>query len=64
MLQAFRHLFRRVGHFGKDFSNCVRGFETIEEFEEDWKTLLSRYNLQENDWMQCMYPKVGSCVLT
>ena len=50
-------LFRRDGNFGKDFSNCVRGFETTEEFEAGWVALLNRYNLQQNDWMQRMYNK-------
>nr|DAD47716.1 TPA_asm: hypothetical protein HUJ06_017653 [Nelumbo nucifera] len=55
--KRLNHLFGSGCDFGKDFSYCVRGCETIEEFELGWKFLLTKYNLQDNEWMKRLYFK-------
>ncbi|KAI4385412.1 hypothetical protein MLD38_003440 [Melastoma candidum] len=38
-----------------DLYNCINTTETVEEFESSWKTLLDKYNLESNDWLQSIY---------
>ncbi|XP_039134271.1 protein FAR1-RELATED SEQUENCE 5-like [Dioscorea cayenensis subsp. rotundata] len=57
---AKRHLgrlFTRGSKFGQDLSYCVRSPEPIEDFEKKWSELLTKYDLNENDWMLRMYRK-------
>ncbi|KAH7663319.1 FHY3/FAR1 family protein [Dioscorea alata] len=57
---AKRHLgrlFTRGSKFGQDLSYCVRSPETIEDFEKKWNELLTKYDVNENDWMLRMYRK-------
>ena len=51
------HLFRRGSLFGKDFSQCIRSFETVEDFEIGWDALLTKYNLHDNEWVAKLYFK-------
>ncbi|XBI96535.1 hypothetical protein VPH35_032805 [Triticum aestivum] len=49
---------QNVGHdlfndedFRRQFSACVWGSETPEEFEEKWSTIISHYELESNIWL-------------
>lgn len=35
--------------------NCINMTETIEEFESSWDTILNKYDLRRNDWLQSLY---------
>ncbi|XP_052193510.1 protein FAR1-RELATED SEQUENCE 3-like [Diospyros lotus] len=35
--------------------NCINFSETIEDFESSWGSLLDRYDLQKNEWLQAVY---------
>ncbi|KAG6731001.1 hypothetical protein I3842_01G108300 [Carya illinoinensis] len=35
--------------------NCVYDSQTIQDFESSWDVLISKYNLQENVWLQSLY---------
>lgn len=51
------HLFRWGSLFGKDFSHCIRSFETVEDFEMGRDALLTKYNLHDNEWVAKLYSK-------
>ncbi|PKI71681.1 hypothetical protein CRG98_007903 [Punica granatum] len=38
-----------------EFQKCVNGTETVDEFEFCWDSLLKRYDLENNQWLQSMY---------
>ncbi|KAG6494072.1 hypothetical protein ZIOFF_049091 [Zingiber officinale] len=41
--------------FKGEFKKCVNESETVEEFDSCWRSLLSRYNLEDNMWLQELY---------
>ncbi|OVA12152.1 FAR1 DNA binding domain [Macleaya cordata] len=41
--------------FQMEFDKCINKSETIEEFELAWDSLLDRYNLRGNEWLQSLY---------
>ncbi|XP_043687172.1 protein FAR1-RELATED SEQUENCE 5-like [Telopea speciosissima] len=41
--------------FQLEFDKCINKSETIEEFELAWQSLLHKYNLRENEWLQSLY---------
>lgn len=58
----FREAQERLSHslqsfptFEAEFQKCVNLTETIEEFELCWGSLLGRYNLKDDEWLQSMY---------
>jgi len=40
--------------YGKLYS-CISCSETIEDFESAWCSLLDKYNLQQNEWLEAVY---------
>ncbi|XP_047162541.1 protein FAR1-RELATED SEQUENCE 3-like isoform X1 [Vigna umbellata] len=38
-----------------DLYGCINFSETTEDFESTWKSLLDKYDLQKNDWLQAVY---------
>ncbi|CAA2969341.1 FAR1-RELATED SEQUENCE 3 [Olea europaea subsp. europaea] len=42
-------------NFQVDLYNCINSTETIEEFESFWASILDKYDLQRNDWLQSIY---------
>lgn len=41
--------------FEAEFQRCINLTETIDEFESSWESLLEKYNLLDNEWLQSMY---------
>ncbi|KAL2932119.1 Protein FAR1-RELATED SEQUENCE 5 [Bienertia sinuspersici] len=41
--------------FKKDFHKCLSGCITPIEFEDTWKTMITRYNLQDDSWFKRLY---------
>ncbi|XP_022772525.1 protein FAR1-RELATED SEQUENCE 5-like isoform X2 [Durio zibethinus] len=41
--------------FEADFQRCINLTETVDEFESCWESLLLKYSLGENEWLQSMY---------
>uniref|UniRef100_A0A5B7BW59 Protein FAR1-RELATED SEQUENCE n=1 Tax=Davidia involucrata TaxID=16924 RepID=A0A5B7BW59_DAVIN len=41
--------------FEIEFKKCINETETIDEFESRWESLLERYYLMDNEWLQSMY---------
>ncbi|XP_031270270.1 protein FAR1-RELATED SEQUENCE 5-like isoform X1 [Pistacia vera] len=42
-------------NFEVEFQRCINLVETVDEFESCWESLLQRYNLGDNEWLQSMY---------
>ncbi|GKU98206.1 hypothetical protein SLEP1_g11238 [Rubroshorea leprosula] len=41
--------------FESELQRCINLIETVDEFESCWESLLQRYNLGDNEWLQSMY---------
>lgn len=41
--------------FETEFHKCINETETIDEFESSWQSLLERYYVMDNEWLQSMY---------
>lgn len=39
----------------RDFSNCIVFTELHDEFELSWRSLIEKYELEENEWFQSLY---------
>lgn len=42
-------------NFQVELYNCINMTETIEEFESFWVSILDKYDLKRNDWLQSIY---------
>uniref|UniRef100_A0A1D1YYZ1 Protein FAR1-RELATED SEQUENCE 5 n=1 Tax=Anthurium amnicola TaxID=1678845 RepID=A0A1D1YYZ1_9ARAE len=49
------NVYRSYPSFGGEFQKCIIQTETIDEFESCWWTLVSRYSLGDNEWLQSLY---------
>ncbi|XP_011626980.1 protein FAR1-RELATED SEQUENCE 7 [Amborella trichopoda] len=45
------HIDRKHPSFRDDFMKCI-GSQSVEEFEACWSTLMDKYGVQENEWLQ------------
>ncbi|KAL5707579.1 hypothetical protein ACHQM5_018468 [Ranunculus cassubicifolius] len=52
----------RLGHvchlhptFQEELYNCINLTETIQEFESCWSSLVGKYELRNNEWLQALY---------
>lgn len=41
--------------FEEEFEKCVDNSETVEIFEASWKSILDKYDMGENSWLQFLY---------
>jgi len=60
------NLMKGGSHFLTDFTKCMYGYDEEEKFEESWITLLERYGVKENTWLQRAYTlkkKWASCFM-
>lgn len=42
-------------NFQVELYNCINMTETVEEFESFWISILDKYDLKRNDWLQSIY---------
>lgn len=49
------HLCQSHPAFETEFRECLLESETIDEFESCWYSLLERYHVMDNEWLQSMY---------
>ncbi|XP_028051872.1 protein FAR1-RELATED SEQUENCE 7-like [Camellia sinensis] len=55
MQNALKHmdyLYKGSSTFGSDFKACIFGYEDENELVKAWKSLIIKYNLEENTWMK------------
>ncbi|KAK1560172.1 hypothetical protein Q3G72_023164 [Acer saccharum] len=49
------HVYNKFPNFQRDFRHCTHETITTVEFEEEWASILVKYDLGENDWLQNLY---------
>ncbi|KAJ6931859.1 protein FAR1-RELATED SEQUENCE 5-like [Populus alba x Populus x berolinensis] len=59
---VFREAQEKLSHeyhshptFEPEFHRCINMAESIDEFESCWESLLQRFDLSDNEWLQSMY---------
>lgn len=53
--EKLSHLYQSHPTFETEFKKCINETETVEEFESCWQSLLERYYVMGNEWLQSMY---------
>ncbi|RVX12247.1 Protein FAR1-related sequence 9 [Vitis vinifera] len=53
--EKLAHIYQSHPTFEPEFQKCINETETIDEFESCWESLLERYYLMDNEWLQSMY---------
>lgn len=53
--ERLTHIYLAHPSFYGDLYGCINFSETTEDFESTWKSLLDKYDLQKNDWLQAVY---------
>lgn len=41
--------------FKKDFSRCIYKFQDEQQFSEAWDSMIAKYNLSDNQWLQNLF---------
>lgn len=53
--EKLSHLYQSHPIFETEFRKCIDESETIDEFESCWQSLLERYYVMGNEWLQTMH---------
>lgn len=53
--EKMAHIYQTYPTFEIEFKKCIHEPETIDEFESCWKSILEKYSLMDNEWLQSMY---------
>ncbi|KAM5574034.1 protein FAR1-RELATED SEQUENCE 5-like [Rosa sericea] len=53
--EKLSHIYQSHPTFEAEFLRCINVTETIDEFEICWESLLKRYDLDSNEWLQSMF---------
>ncbi|KAJ6369114.1 hypothetical protein OIU78_001477 [Salix suchowensis] len=53
--EKLANIYRSHPMFETEFKKCINETETIDEFESSWQSLLQRYYVMDNEWLQSMY---------
>ncbi|KAL0311215.1 UNVERIFIED_CONTAM: protein FAR1-RELATED SEQUENCE 9 [Sesamum angustifolium] len=53
--EKLSNVYQTNSTFDFEFQKCINEADTVEEFESCWATLLSRYYLMDNEWLQSLY---------
>ncbi|XP_052197715.1 protein FAR1-RELATED SEQUENCE 9-like [Diospyros lotus] len=53
--EKLAHIYQQHSTFDLEFKKCVNETESVSEFESCWESLLQRYYLLDNEWLQSMY---------
>ncbi|KAI5327076.1 hypothetical protein L3X38_026472 [Prunus dulcis] len=53
--ERLAHVCQAHPYFEVELYNCINLTETIEEFELSWDSILDKYDLRRNDWLQSLY---------
>lgn len=56
------HVFLAYPSFKEEFLKCINMTETINEFESSWQSLVARFDLGNNEWLQSVYGCRHQCV--
>ncbi|KAI4323665.1 hypothetical protein L6164_023252 [Bauhinia variegata] len=53
--ERLAHIYLAHPSFYGELYSCISSSETIEDFESSWQSLLDKYDLQKNEWLQSVY---------
>lgn len=53
--ERLAHIYLAQPSFYGELYSCINFSETVDHFESTWKSLLDKYDLQKNDWLQAVY---------
>nr|GMC88176.1 protein FAR1-RELATED SEQUENCE 9 [Ipomoea batatas] len=53
--EKLSHIYQIHPTFEIEFNKCINEPDTVEEFESQWGSLVLRYYLMDNEWLQSMY---------
>lgn len=53
--ERLAHIYLAHHSFYGELYSCINFSETIEDFESAWLSLLDKYDLQKNEWLQAVY---------
>ncbi|KAJ1386420.1 Zinc finger, PMZ-type [Sesbania bispinosa] len=53
--EKLAHVCHMHPNFQIELYNCINLTETIEEFDSSWNSIISKYELGKNDWLQSLY---------
>ncbi|KAG6730868.1 hypothetical protein I3842_01G101000 [Carya illinoinensis] len=54
-IEHLAHVYNKFSDFQKDFRHCIHETITTDEFEQEWSSILGKYSLLDNDWLQNLY---------
>ncbi|KAG6702791.1 hypothetical protein I3842_07G052900 [Carya illinoinensis] len=54
-IEHLAHVYNKFPDFQKDFRHCIHETITTDEFEQEWSSILGKYSLLDNDWLQNLY---------
>ncbi|KAL3651846.1 hypothetical protein CASFOL_004848 [Castilleja foliolosa] len=49
------HIYYAHPSFYGELYSCINFSETIEDFESSWSSILDKYDIQKNEWLQAVY---------
>ncbi|XP_042944838.1 protein FAR1-RELATED SEQUENCE 5-like [Carya illinoinensis] len=49
------HVYNQFPDFSKEFRHCIHETITCDEFEEEWSSIILKYGLVGNDWLENLY---------
>ncbi|CAL0317570.1 unnamed protein product [Lupinus luteus] len=53
--EKLAHVCHMHPKFQVELYNCINLTETIEEFDSSWNSIINKYELRRNDWLQSLY---------
>ncbi|KAL3537770.1 hypothetical protein ACH5RR_001136 [Cinchona calisaya] len=53
--ERLAHIYLAYPSFYGEMYNCINFAETIQDFESSWGSLLDKYDLGKNEWLQAVY---------
>lgn len=53
--ERLAHIYLAHPSFYGELYSCINLSETVEEFESTWCSLLDKYNLHKNEWLEAVY---------
>ncbi|XP_028803394.1 protein FAR1-RELATED SEQUENCE 5-like [Neltuma alba] len=51
------HVYKKSDSFASDFKGCICDFEYEDDFLNAWESMLDKYDLRQNKWLQDLFEK-------
>ncbi|XP_047970122.1 protein FAR1-RELATED SEQUENCE 3-like [Salvia hispanica] len=53
--ERLAHIYLARPSFYGELYSCINFSETVEDFESSWSSILEKYDIQKNEWLQAVY---------